>query len=125
MKKLVVSLVLLLAFLIFASCTTFRAEGLSSYIPQDYEVLGEFEESITAHKFFGSPAGATLFNIAQDSTKDAVSKIIKEEVQKLGGKGAIDIEIEYEATFLNMLAAGFTSSIWAPGKITVSGTVIR
>ena len=125
MKKLVVVLFSLLVVLVLASCTTFRAEGLSSYVPKDYEVLGEFEESITVHKFFGSPAGATLFNIAQDATKDAIDKVIREEVKNLGGTAAIDIEIEYEATFLNMLAAGFTSSIWAPGKLTISGTVIR
>ncbi|HOS29342.1 MAG TPA: hypothetical protein PLR39_00940 [Treponemataceae bacterium] len=121
-KILLLGLILLLCL---SSCTTFKAQGLSTYIPTSYENLGTFNESITVHKFLGSPAGSTLFNITQDTTNDAVEMLIWKEVKKRGGRGAIDIEIVYEGTFLNYLCNSLTSGIWAPAKLTVSGTVIR
>jgi hypothetical protein len=125
MKKTVLLVLSALLIVLLASCTTFQADGLSTYTPKDYEVLGNFEASVTVHKFIGSPAGATLFNIAEDATASALDNLIAKEVKKLGGSGAINIEVKYQATFINMLCASLTGNIWAPAKLTVSGTVIR
>lgn len=125
MKKMGLILLSVLFMAVLASCTTFSARGLSSYTPKDYEVLGQFEESVTVNRFVGSPGGASLFNILEDAPGDAADKLIRKEIQKLGGSGAINIEIKYEAVFWNMLVNSITGGLWAPAKLTISGTVIR
>lgn len=125
MKKTVLLVLSVLLIVLLASCTTFKADGLSTFTPKDYEVLGDFTKSVTVHKFLGSPAGTTLFNIAEDATANALDDLIAKEVKKLGGTGAINIEVKYQASFINMICASLTGSIWAPAKLTVSGTVIR
>ncbi len=122
-KKMSILCIILLILLV--SCTTFKAEGLSTYVPVSYEELGKFEETVTVHKFLGNSAGTTLFNISKDATSDAVDKLISKEVKKRGGRGAIDIEIEYQGSFINYLCNYVTSGIWAPATLKVSGTVIR
>lgn len=124
MKKSFVVITILLVVML-ASCTTFTASGLSSYTPKDYEVLGQFEESVTVNRFIGTPGGASLFNILEDAPADAADKLIRKEIQNLGGTGAINIEIKYEAVFWNMLVNSITGGLWAPAKLTVSGTVIK
>jgi len=125
MKKTVLLVLSVLLIVLLASCTTFKADGLSSYTPKDYEVLGQFEKSVTVNRFVGSPGGASLFNILEDAPGDAADKLIRKEIQKLGGSGAINIEIKYEAVFWNMLVNSITGGLWAPAKLTISGTVIR
>jgi len=55
MKKTVLLVLSVLLIVLLASCTTFKADGLSSYTPKDYEVLGQFEESVTVNRFGDPP----------------------------------------------------------------------
>jgi hypothetical protein len=126
MKKLIVFFLAVLVLLTFSACTTFQLSGLASMGSKtDYQVLGTFETSQTAHKLLGSSGGKTLFNFTQDATDTTVNKIVKSEIAKFGGDAVINISVVQKATFLNSFLNGLTGNIWAPTKITVSGTVIR
>lgn len=125
-KNAIVVAACLVGALLLAGCTTFKAEGLS-FMPTDdsLQVVGTFEREVTVHEFLGTSGGANLGNITSDKTKSALTDAIWDEVQKAGGTGATNVEVEYKATFLNILCNGVTGSIWAPAKLVVSGTVVK
>jgi len=123
MKKLLSILVCVIA-LAFTSCTTFRATGLS-YGYFDGQVVGHFEKSVVVYKFLGEPGGVTFLDIGQDAVDDAVNEAIRNELAKLGADAAVDVTIEEEASFINMLIGSATSGVLAPATIRVSGTAIK
>ena len=104
---------------------SFKATDLA-VLRQDssMKMLGHFKTTVLVHEFLGSSGGANLFNITADAMNDKISDIVWKEINKKGGNGAINIEIEYSATFLDMLANGITETIWAPAHLTISGDVI-
>ena len=64
MKTLKLMAVLVASVALIASCTTFKASGLSySLKGQKTTVLGEFKTEIWVNEFLGAPAGAKLFKI--------------------------------------------------------------
>jgi hypothetical protein len=110
------------------SCTTFSAVGLQSGIKpgvSDYEILGRFEEKKWVNKFLGSSTGVNLFNITSRATNGAVERAITQNVTKMGGTGAIDIEIAYWSNPLHWILNTISFGIYAPVQVTVKGTVIR
>lgn len=112
--------------LLLAGCTTFKAEGLSFMPPDDgLQVVGTFEEKVTVHKFLGNPGGLNLFNITSNATVNALTGEVWNAVHKAGGTGAVDVKVKYSANVLHYLANSITFGIWAPAKITVSGTIVR
>ena len=130
-KLLLGILVMLLAFgmtVVGTSCTTFSAVGLQSGIKpgvSDYEILGSFEEKEWVNKFMGSSTGVNLFNITSRATNGAVERAITQNVTKMGGTGAINIEITYWSNPLHWFLNTASFGIYAPVQVTVKGTVIR
>lgn len=125
MKKFAKALFVSLMLVLVASCTTFKASGLAYGKMNDVTVVGDFERTISVTKFLGTSGGATMFNIGQDGTDDKISAAITKEINNLGGDAAVNVSIEQKATVLNMLVNSFTSSILAPVKITIKGTVVK
>lgn len=123
-KRVLLVVAALLVALILTGCTTFKVSGLS-YGKQDVEVLGTFETKVKVMKFMGTSGGATFFDLGQDNTDRAVRDAIRDEVEKLGGDGAINVSIEQKATFVNMLVNGITGEILAPVTLIISGTVVN
>ena len=124
MKKIFILLVLGLSLSI-TSCMSFKASDLA-IIQQDQsmKMLGHFKKTVLVHEFLGASGGANLINISADVMNEKITDIVWKEINKRDGNGAINIEIEYSATFLDILANGLTESIWAPAHLTVSGDVI-
>lgn len=124
MKKIFLLLIVGLT-LTFSSCMSFKATDLA-VLRQDssMKLLGHFHTTVLVHEFLGSSGGANLFNITADAMNDKISDIVWKEINKKGGNGALNIEIEYSATFLDMIANSITETIWAPAHLTISGDVI-
>jgi hypothetical protein len=123
-----VMLICLLALgsLIGISCTTFQISGME--VPQrtsSSDVIGNFDINVNVTKFLGSSAGPNLFNVTSDATDPIIVDAIKREIEKLGGSKAINVNIEYQATFVHILLNMLTGSIYAPAIAHVTGTVIR
>jgi hypothetical protein len=122
--KVLLFLVVVAAFL--ASCTTFKASGLSYALqPSKTTVLGNFRTELWIHEFLGASGGANLFNITADATEGPVTQAIQNAIVEKGGDAAINVTIEHQASFVDIVLNALTSSIYAPGNVIVSGTIVK
>ena len=125
MKKIFAAALLLLTLAV-TSCTTFKASGLTVLKPsENVKVLGHFERKVTVHEFLGNSGGANLFNVTADAMEERVTELVWQEIGKLNGNGAINVEIEYSATFVDALLNGITSGIYAPAHLYIAGDVVQ
>jgi hypothetical protein len=125
-KNLKVMAFLVVAAALLASCTTFKASGLSySLKPTKTTVLGNFRTEVWVHEFLGSPGGAKLFNISADATEGPVKQAIQNAIIEQNGDAAINVTIEHQASFVDVLLGAVTSGIYAPGNVIVSGTIVK
>jgi hypothetical protein len=126
MKTLKLTVFLALALAVLASCTTFTASGLSYMLKTPKTTsLGEFRTEVWVHEFLGAAAGSKLFNISADATNAAVKDAIQKEITDRHGDAAINVSIEHQASFVDIVLNAVTSSIYAPGLVIVSGTVVK
>jgi hypothetical protein len=112
--------------LLLSSCTTFKFSGaqITKEIPS-YTVVGDFMITVNVNKFLGASGGATLFNVASDATDAVIYDAIQREISKYTGDAAVNVTIEYQASFLNLLCNGLTASLWAPATAIVSGKIVK
>lgn len=116
----------ILTVLLLAGCTTVKFGGLQvTDEMQSFTVVGEFETSLTINKFLGGSGGTTLFNIGEDTAINPVYDAIQREIGKYGGDAAVNIEIEYHATFVQKLLNSITATLYAPSTVTITGTVVK
>jgi len=126
MKSLRILAILVAGAALLASCTTFKASGLTySLKAPKTTVVGDFKVEVWVNEFLGSPAGANLFNITADATEGPVKDAIQKEIRDRGGDAAIDVTIEHQASFVDILLGAVTASIYAPGTVIVSGTIVK
>ncbi len=112
--------------LVLAGCTSFKAEGLAFMpMPDDMQVVGSFEDTVWVNKFLGVSGGPNLFNISSNATKSALTNVVWENIRKFGGTGAINVNITYGSHVGHWFLNNLTMNIYAPAKITVSGTVVK
>ena len=114
-----------LALFMTVGCTTFKAEGLS-FMPKssNMQVLGHFHEGKTVIELFGTSGGENLFNISASAMADKVPGIIWNEVNKMGGNAAVNVEIRYYVGPLSYLLNAITFHILAPARIVIEGDVV-
>ena len=111
--------------LVVASCTSFELEGLTySKGGPDVEVLGDFEMIVTVHEWIGAPGGVNLFNVTADKMNDSIRDAIQEKIEARSGDAAINVNVLYEATFIDILANAVTFGIYAPTTALITGTVV-
>ena len=126
MKNLKPIAFLVVAAALLASCTTFKASGLSySLKSTKTTVLGDFKTEVWVNEFLGSSGGANLFNITADATEGPVKDAIQNAIKEKNGDAAINVTIEHQASFVDILLNALTSSIYAPGNVIVSGTIVK
>ena len=117
---------LVVVVVLLVGCTTFKANGLSFMpVDNDLQVVGTFKDSVMVHKFLGTSGGTNLFNISSGATVDKLSAAVWKHIQSMGGTGATNVSITYGSNILHWFLNGLTWGIWAPAKITISGTVVR
>lgn len=112
--------------LALVGCTTFKFSGaqVTSRLPA-YTKVGTFDVTIWVNKFLGSSGGATLFNVTADAMDAPIYDAIQREIQKHSADAAVDITIDYKASFVNLLLNGLTSGIYAPATAHVTGTLVK
>ena len=117
---------LILVALMFTSCTTFKASDLA-VLRNDtstMRMLGHFEREVMVPEFLGIAGGANVLNISADAMDEVIHDIVWSEISERGGNGAVNVEIEYNATLIDMIANYITFDIFAPAHLKVSGDVI-
>jgi hypothetical protein len=114
----------LLALLLMASCTTASFQGMqmTTQVPS-FNVVGQFERTLSQHAIIGGWSGGSLVKLSDNDER--IFAIITDEIQKKGGDAAIDVTIEYGANVVDLLLNAVTFSIYNPGKVSISGTVIK
>jgi len=126
MKAFKIAFLSLLVVFAFASCTTFKATGLSvTPADQKYTVLGDFSVTVPVTEFLGGSAGPKLVNLTADRTDPAITAALQKEIQAKGGTGAINVTIVHKASFINILLNSITWNIYAPASVEISGTVVK
>ena len=124
MKKVI--LLSLLVLFSITSCMSFKASDLAVLQKQESMILlGHFDSEVLVSEFLGKSGGTNLFNISAEVMNEKLSVLVWNEIIKKGGNGAINLNIEYKATFLDLLANYLTTGIWAPSHLRVSGDVIK
>ena len=114
------------AIALLASCTTFKASGLSfSTKAPKATVLGDFRVEVWVNEFLGTSAGANLFNITADATEGPVKDAIQNAIKEKNGDAAVNVTIEHQASVVDILLNVITSSIYAPGNVIISGTIVK
>jgi len=126
MQKGIRLLTLLVVGLFVVSCTTFKFEGAQvTRDIQSYNSVGTFDITVKVHEFLGSSGGANLFNVTSDAMNTVIYDAIQREIQKYTGDAAVNISIEYQASFIDLLLNGITYGIYAPATARVKGTIIK
>ena len=126
MKTLKYVALLVIAIALLASCTTFKASGLSYNLKAPKTtVLGDFRVEVWVNEFLGEAGGAKLFNITADATEGPVKDAIQNAIRDKGGDAAINVTIEHQASFVDVLLNVVTSSIYAPGNVIITGTIVK
>lgn len=115
---------LVLALILVASCTTASFQGMqmTKDVPS-FNVVGEFEKTISQHAIIGGWSGGSLVKMSDNDER--IFSIITDEITKKGGDAAIDVTIEYGAGVVDLLLNAVTFSVYNPGKIKISGTIIK
>lgn len=126
MRKLNLFVIAALAVLLAASCTTFKLEGaqVTRDIPS-YNTVGTFAVSVHVSEFLGTPGGANFLNVSSTAMDTVIYDSIQREIQKYSGDAAVNISIEYKASFIDMLLGGITWGIYAPATAEISGTIVK
>jgi len=126
MNKSFLKVFVLLLVVSLLSCTTFQFSGaqVTKTIPS-YTSVGTFDVRVKVHEFLGSSGGTNLFNITADNMDTTIYDTIQREIQKYTGDAAVNITIEYEASFVDLLLNGITFGIYAPATARIKGTVVK
>lgn len=125
MKQIIRISVLLVLVLAVAGCTTFRLSGVQMVEDMpSMQPLGDFEITVKVNEFLGAPAGANLFNVTSTAMDDRIYDSVRREIQRRSGDAAINVTVEYKASFIDILLSGLTFNLWAPATAIVSGTVV-
>lgn len=114
------------AVLLIASCTTFQLSGIqqSADLPS-YQTVGEFETTVQVNEFIGEPGGANLFNVTATAMDDQIYDAIRREIQRYSGDAAVNVTVEYKASFVDYLLNGLTLGFYSPARAEVSGVIIK
>lgn len=125
MRSLVRIVMVLLVGIAIAGCTTFQVSGMQVVEEMPgMTPIGDFEVSFRVSEFLGLSGGPNLFNVSATNMDNEIRDAIRREIENRSGDAAINVQVKYEATFLDLLFGQVTFNIWAPATATITGTVI-
>jgi hypothetical protein len=126
MNRCMLKVLIVLLAITAISCTTFQFSGaqVTKTIPS-YASVGTFDVTVKVHEFLGFSGGANLLNITADAMDTKIYDTIQREIQKYTGDAAVNITIEYEASFIDLLLNGITFGIYAPATARIKGTIVK
>jgi hypothetical protein len=111
---------------VLSGCTTFKFSGaqVTMQLPA-YTSVGTFDVTVWVNEFLGSSGGANLFNITADAMDAPIADAIQREIHKYSGDAAVNVTIEYGASFVDILLNGLTGGIYAPAEAHITGTIVK
>lgn len=117
MKKMKYVAILAL-LLVVCSCQTVTFQGIQAIKDMpDFTVIGDFRKEISdPHVIAG------IFALGQPDQR--IFAFIQEEIQKMSGDAAINVELAYGDNFLDFLLSPIAAVIDFR-TITISGTVVK
>jgi len=108
------------------SCTTFQMSGAQMTMEMPaFNKIADLDITVSVTEWLGTPGGANLFNISSTNTDDAIYDAIQREIRKNSGDAAVNVKIEYKASFIDYLLNGLTFSIYAPAKAHITGSIVK
>ena len=114
-----VGLAALALVLLLAGCQTVTFQGLPVVVKvPSYTVVKDFSITIADPHLIGG-----LVPMGQPDQK--IFTYIQEQIEKLGGNAAVDVEIDYGYTAIDFLLNALTMNIYSPRTITITGTVVK
>ncbi len=125
MKRALQIVAIVMTVLAVGACTTFQLSGIQ--VVEDMpgmQPIGDFEVKVSVHEFLGNSGGANLFNASATAMDNEIYDAIRREVEKRSGDAAINVTVEYQASFVNLLLNGLTFGLYAPATAHLSGTVV-
>jgi len=125
MKKAIkLAVIAALLTVVAVSCTTVSFQGIQAQkdLPA-YTVVGQFEKVITDPAILGNAGGIKLIPLGD--ADERIFTYIQDEITKWSGDAAINVTIEYQATFVDILLNALTAGIYAPSHIVIKGTVVN
>ena len=124
--KMKTVLFVLLAVLLLASCTTFKMSGTSMNMDTPpFHNVGELDIVVNVHEWLGTSGGANLANISATNMDNKLYDSIEREVKKAGGDAVLNLNVEYKASFINILLNLITFNVYAPAQAHVTGNIIK
>ncbi len=112
--------------ILLVSCTTFKFSGaqVTAQLPS-YTEVGKFDFTVWVNKFLGASGGATFLNVTADAMDTPIYDAIQRELRKYSADAAVNVTIEYQASFVNLLLNGLTLGIYAPAEAHVTGVLVK
>ncbi len=126
MKKAVLIIGAVLLVLFAASCTPFQLSGIqmNEEMPS-YQAVGEFETSVMVNEFLGTSGGANIVNATATNMDNPIYDAVRREINKYSGDAAVNVTVQYEASFVDLLLNGITFGVYAPAHAKIKGTVVK
>jgi hypothetical protein len=119
-------LMTLLAILMLASCTTFKMSGTSMNMETPpFQNVGQLDLVVNVHEWLGSSGGANLANISATNMDEKLYDVIEREVKKAGGDAVLNLDVEYKASFIDILLNAVTFNIYAPAQAHITGDIVK
>ncbi len=116
----------MLTVLLMASCTTFKMSGTSMNMDTPpFHNVGELDIVVNVHEWLGTSGGGNLANISATNMDDKLYDTIEREVKKAGGDAVLNLDVEYKASFFNILLNMITFNLYAPAQAHVTGNIIK
>ena len=114
------------AAVVITSCTTFQVSGVEIARQTRAEnSIGDFDITVRVNQFFGLSGCLKYANVTAHAMDPIISDAISGEIARQGGNRAVNVEIEYRASFLDLLLNTATLRIWSPARVRITGTVVR
>ena len=122
MKRTVLFLVLAVFAVAISGCYTVNVIGT----PADQTLSLSNHPSGTLVKHFSTSIWVHHVILGLVSFGDPdVAKILSDEVKAAGGTHAVNVKVNYQATFVNGLLNIITASIYNPFTLTIEGDVVK
>ena len=125
MKYFKISVLALLA-LAMVSCTTFQMSGAQMTLEMpSFNKIADLDITVSVTEWLGTPGGANLLNVSSTNMDDEIYDAIQREIKKNSGDAAVNVKIEYKASFINYILNGLTFGIYAPAQAHVTGSIVK
>lgn len=126
MKKKMLVLAALTIIVLTTACTTFNLSGVQiNEEMTSYKAVAEFETTVMVNEFLGSPGGMNLFNATARAMDNPIYDSLRREIHKYSGDAAVNITVQYKATFIDILLSVMTWGIYTPAHADIKGTIVK